>query len=263
MASLKTPSPPALERALSILETLAESKHGLTLLELRERLNLPKSSVHSLLVALERRGYLHRREGTGRYLFGLKLFSLANMAISGLELREVARPCLRELMRATRLTVHMGILEGGDAVVVEKLEPPGIVRLATWIGKRMDVHCTGLGKALIAYLPEEDLERTITARSLPRHNENTVCGARRLRENLARTRQRGYAVDDEEDEIGLRCIGAPVFGGSGDVLAGISIAGTTAQITTENEAKLAAAVVRAAESVSRQLGYVGVKTAVL
>lgn len=255
MGALKTPSPPAVDRAISILEKLAESRSGLTLPELKQQLTLPKSSVHSVLVALERRGYLHRNDTTGRYMFGLKLFGLANMALSGLDIREAAAPRLRLLMQRTRLTVHMGILERDEAVLVEKMEPPGLFRLATWMGKRMDVHCTGVGKAILAFLPGEHLEGLLRERALPRHNENTICGPKRLRAALAEIRRQGYAIDDEEDEIGLRCIGAPVFGPSGEVVAAISIAGTISQITPENEAVLAREVKRAAAAISEQLGY--------
>ncbi len=255
MATLKTPSPPAVERALSILEALAESKNGLTLPELKEKLKLPKSSVHCLLLALERRGYLHRNETTGRYMFGLKLFSLANMALSGLEIRDAAAPFLRQLMLRTRLTTHLGILERDEAVLVEKIEASGLFRLATWMGKRMDVHCTGIGKAIIAFLPEERVDRLIAERGLPRHNENTICGPKKLKTELEQIRGRGYAVDDEEDEIGLRCIGAPVFGPSGEVIAAVSIAGTTSQILPEQEGSLARDVKRTAALISRQLGF--------
>ncbi|MEX2263384.1 MAG: IclR family transcriptional regulator [Bryobacteraceae bacterium] len=197
-------SVPAIERAFVILELLAHSRAGLTLRDVVRATSLPKSSVYCILTTLQRHGYLHRNERTSRYLFGLKLFSLANSALSGLPLREQAEPFLRSLMMQTRLTVHMGIKEREEVVLVAKTEPPGISRLATWIGKRMEVHCTALGKALLAFLPEEEVDRVLQAHNLPRHNENTISSVRRLKEDLARVRTRGYAIDDEEDEIGLR-----------------------------------------------------------
>src|SRR5512133_2205804 len=127
MPDLKTPSVPALERALAILELLAASRAGVTLPEVAEKLRLPKSSVHCLLLTLERHGYLHRNEKTNRFLFGAKLFSLGNMALSGLELREVAAPFLRALMESTHLTAHLAILERHEAVLIDKAEPPGTV----------------------------------------------------------------------------------------------------------------------------------------
>ena len=201
MPELKTPSVPALERALEILELLAVSRSGVALPEISTQLHLPRSSVHCLLITLERRGYLHRNERTNRYLFGSKLFSLANMALNGLELHELAAPFLHELMERTRMTVHMAILERHEAVLIDKVEPPGTFKLATWLGKRMDVHCTGVGKAMIAYLPDEELVKLAREHGLPRHNDNTIGSLRKLRDELVKTRRLGYSTDDEEDEI--------------------------------------------------------------
>lgn len=255
MAAIRTQSVPSLDRALTLLELLANSKTGLSLPDLVLKTELPKSSIHCLLVTLERRGYLHRNRRTGRYVFGLQLFSLANTAISGLKLHDEAAPFLRSLVRATGLTVHMAILENREAVLVSKLEPPGIFRLATWIGKRMDLHCTGLGKALMAYLSQEEIEHIFDEHRLPRHNDNTLCSRKRLKEELIRTTQRGYALDDEEDELGLRCIGVPVFGPDHHVIASVSVAGTTGQITSNGLRKLAEQVMDTAAAISQALGH--------
>jgi DNA-binding IclR family transcriptional regulator len=252
---LATQSVPALEKALSILEMLAASRAGLSLPEIVKRSGLPKSSVHCILVTLLRQGYLHRNENTGRYMFGLKLFSFANMALSGLKLREQAIPHLYSLMQQTTLTTHMAILEHGEALLIVKVDGIGVSPLATWLGKRMEVHCTGLGKALIAHLPEERLNDLLKARSLPRHNENTIASPKRLKENLALAVKRGYAIDDEEDEIGMRCIGVPAFDHTRGVIAAISVAGTTAQVTSENVSELARKLNDTAASISRTLGY--------
>jgi DNA-binding IclR family transcriptional regulator len=251
----KTPSAPALDRGLSIMELLASSTNGLTLPELTRRLKLPKSSVHSLLLTLERRGYLSRNTTAKRYLFGLKVFSLANMALNGIQLRERAAPFLRALMERTHLTVHLGIREQDEIVLIEKVEAPGLLRIATWVGKRMDLHCSGLGKALIAYLPEKDLLRLFADRILPRYNENTIVSSRRLREDVKRTRCLGYSADDEEGEIGFRCLGAPIFDQTGTAVAAISVAGSTVQITSENLTSIGVMVKEAAASISRCLGF--------
>ncbi|HEY2931869.1 MAG TPA: IclR family transcriptional regulator [Acidobacteriota bacterium] len=255
MSNLKTPSVPALERGLSVLELLAKSKTGLTLSVLTRKLQLPKSSTHCLLLTLERCGYLQRNDKTGRYLFGLKIFSLANMAVNGIQLREQAAPFLHALMQRTRLTVHMAILEQNEAVLIEKVEPPGLLKLATWLGKRMDVHCTGVGKALIAHIPDEELDLLIREHGLPRHNENTIASPKALKRDLAQIRKQGYSLDDEEDEIGLRCLGAPIFDHLGSAIAAISVSGTTTQITTENVPLLAGEIRKAASAISRVLGF--------
>jgi len=188
-------------------------------------------------------------------MFSPKLFSLANMTLGGMKLREQAAPSLYALMQQTRLTVHLAILEQHEGILIGKVDGPGIFRLATWIGKRMELHCTGLGKALIAHLPEERVDELLREHGLPRHNDNTIASAKRLKQDLAKAAELGYAIDDEEDEIGLRCIGAPVFDHTGAAIAAISVAGTTAQITAENVREIARHVKNTAAAISRVLGY--------
>ena len=248
---MKTPSVPAVERTLAILELLATSRAGLALPEIAKNLSLPKSSAHCLLITLERHRYLQRNETTGRYRFGSKLFSLGNMSLSGFEVRQAAVPHMCSLMERTGLTVHLAVLERYEAVVVEKVKPPGVFKLATWLGKRMDLHCTSLGKALIAHLPEEEMARLVRETGLPRHNDNSIASLRKLKEDLARSRRLGYSFDDEEDEIGYRCIGAPVFDEAGHVAAAISISGTIWQVEEANSMALAKEVMQAAEALTK------------
>jgi DNA-binding IclR family transcriptional regulator len=254
MATLKTRSVPGVERALTVLEVLARSKRGLALSDLARNLHLPKSSTHCLLLTLERRGYLRHRSSTRRYLLDLKLFRLANMALAGLELREQSGPFLRLLMEETGLAVHTAILEHDEVLVIDKAEPPGSPRLATWIGKRMAPHCTALGKALMAYLPEGDLCRLMKEHRFPRHNENTVTSTKKLKEELARIRKMGYAVDNQEDEIGFCCVGSTIFDSTAQAVASISISGTVSQIAVQNESALVEKVRRTASAISQKLG---------
>jgi len=251
---MKTPSVPSLERGLAVLELLANTRAGLTLPEIAKELSLPKSSVHCLLVTMERHKYLHRNERTSRYMFGSKLFSLGNMSLSGLEVRQVAGPYMYSLTERTGLTTHLAVLERNEAVLVEKVEPPGVLKLATWLGKRMDLHCTSLGKALISGLPDEELAQLVKETGLPRHNDNSIASLRKMKDDLARSRQLGYFTDDEEDEIGHRCIGAPIVDETGQIAAAVSISGTTAQVREDNVRALAKALAHTAESISRALG---------
>lgn len=248
--SSKTRSVPALERALSIIEVLASSRGGLALSDLSRRQRLPKSSMYSLLLTLERHGYILRSVKTKRYLFGAKLLGLASSAPCDLELRNVAHPLLRELMQATSLTVHMAILGRDEAVIIDKVDPPGMQRLATWVGKRMDLHSTAVGKALLAYLPADDLLRMTHEHSFPRSNENTITSARRLEKEREQIRRLGYAVEQEESELGYCCIGAPIFDQFGRTAASISVAGTVEQITPGNLSSLGAEVKRTTARIS-------------
>jgi DNA-binding IclR family transcriptional regulator len=249
MPAIKTRTVPSLDKALCILELLTRSRAGLTLPDLVEQSGMAKSSAHYLLVTLERRGYVHRNERAGRYQLGMKLFSLANSALNGLGLRQKSAPHLAALRIKTGLTVHFAILEQNEAVLISKHDGQSGPKLATWVGKRMDLHCTGLGKALIAYLPASEVDDIVQARGLGRHNENTISNPKRFREELERVTRMGYALDDEEDELGMRCIGVPVFGRSGRPVAAISIAGTTSEIVPENIASLVADLKRTAARV--------------
>jgi DNA-binding IclR family transcriptional regulator len=256
MAQLKEYSVPSIERALSVLQCLGHSKRGYSISEIGRRLKIPKSSAHLILTTLERRGFLQKNTQTGKYYFGLQLVSLSRSSLENLDLREEAKPFLRCLMQESGLTVHMAVLERDEAVIIEKVEAPGLVRLASWLGRRLDVNCTGVGKVLIAFLPDDELDYLLRTKAFARHNSRTIISKTALKRELALVRQSGYALDNQEDEPGLCCIGAPVFDGNGKAVAAISVAGTTSQIGIDRVPALARLVMRAARGVSSRLGYV-------
>jgi len=255
MRATKTPSVPALQRGLAILERIANSRRGLTFAQLARFFDFPKSSVHTLVLTLEREGYLQRDDATGRYMTGRKLVHIAGMTLDGLVVRERAAPLLRTLVADTGMTAHLAVLDRHEVTVVAKVDRPGVHRIATWVGKRMDVHCTSLGKCLVAHLPDEQVDRLINDRGLLRHNEHTIVSPERLKQELARTRALGYAVDDEEEELGGRCVGAPVWDRDGRVVAAVSVAGGIDQINADTLATIAAQVIAAAMAISKELGY--------
>ena len=252
MSDVKTKSVPAIEKAMVILEELASSQNGLSVSELTRNLALPKSSTYGLLLTLERLGYLHRNENTGRYMFGMKIFTLANMAMNGLNLRKTASPHLRKLMKQTGLTVHLAIQEQNEAVIIEKVESPYTPKVETWVGKRMGIHCTAAGKSLISDWLEEDIDRLIH-HGLPRYNENTIVSPKKLKDELAQVRKDGYSGDDEEETIGSRCLGAPIYNQVKRVVAAVSIAGYKQQIHKETLPSLITSVKSAAGEISETL----------
>jgi DNA-binding IclR family transcriptional regulator len=252
-AAKKSGGVPALERALTVLEALAQSRKGYSVSELSRRLALPKSSVHLILRTLERRGYLQKQAAGGRYRFGLKLISLSRAALDGVELRDEARPALAALAQATGLTVHMGVLERSEIVVIERLESARPFSVVSWVGRRMDLHSTAIGKALIAYVPDDEFEAQVRPTQLARHNDRTIATMAALHKELERVRQLGYAMCDEEDEVGVRCVGAPVLNGNGHALAAISVAGTTHQIPPERVPELGGQVRGAAAEISARV----------
>src|SRR5579864_432962 len=250
-AKPKTQSVPAVERALQILECLAKSQHGVTHSQLTRKLQLPRSTCHALLLTFERCGFMERDSETGRYRLGFKLYTLANKSLSGIRLRDQAAPVLRRLTLETGLTAQLAVLVEHEAVLIDRVEAPGTPKIATWVGKRMGLHCTGLGKALIAHLPEHKVEELVLKQGLLRHNENTIASTKKLRLACESVRQLGYAIDDEEDEIGIRSIGATVLDGKRQVVASIGVCGYTPQI--ENISALACQVRQAAMTLTRAL----------
>jgi len=247
----RTQSVPALERGLLILEHLAKSRRGVTLSQLAQKLQLPRSTAHALLLTFQRCDYVKRDEETGRYHLGFRLHSVANLALNGVGLRGSSATILYQLMQDTGLTVHLAVMEQGEAILIDRVEPPGAPRVATWVGKRMGLHCTALGKSLIARLPADELDSLVNRQGLIRYNENTISSIKKLRLACDRIQQVGYAIDDEEEEIGVRCIGAPVYSSSGRVMAAISISGFTSQL--ENIAVKASLVTRAACALAQHL----------
>jgi DNA-binding IclR family transcriptional regulator len=194
---------------------------------------------------------VRRTERTGRYLLGLKLFRLANSAINGLSLRQRSASHLWGLSMRTGLTSHFAILEQGEAVLIGKQEATGAARVATWIGKRMDLHCTAIGKAMFAFLPKAEIDAIIRERGLSRHNENTIATPLRLHQELERVVKAGYAIDDEEDELGLRCIGVPVFGPQDRPLGAISLSGLSSKLGSEDLSRLTRDLRRTAAAIGR------------
>jgi DNA-binding IclR family transcriptional regulator len=167
---------------------------------------------------------------------------------------ELAAPHLQALTNKRGMTTHMGVLENYQALVIARY--PGVSREATWVGARMPVHCTGLGKALIARLSADELHNIISIHGLPRCNDNTICSTKKFEKNLAISRERGFTVSDEECELGSRCLGASILTNDGRVIAAISIAGNTDQVCAENLCVIARDLTTAATSISESVGLV-------
>jgi DNA-binding IclR family transcriptional regulator len=245
----------AVERALAMLEAVAQEPEGLSNAEISRKLQIPKSSASYILRTLEKQGYLNRDAGSGKYRVGLKILSLSRGALSGIDVREVALPIMRHLTEKTSLTCHLAILDGPEAVYIEKVEPTGFIRMDTWVGRRMRVHATSVGKALVAHVPQERLERIISERPMEKRTPKTITTLPRLLKDLEKVRAQGYAVDDEENNMGARCVGAPVFNQSGAIEASIGLSGTINQVNAQTMPRMVEALKDAARHVSMQLGY--------
>jgi len=253
MAGTDSSPATAVERALNILELVAHRRDGLTNSEISHKLAIPKSSASYILRTLERRGYLRRDAASGRYRLGLKILSLGGDAQSSLDIADVALPFMRSLVERVHLTSHLAVLDQGEAVYIEKVEAPGFFKVNTWVGRRMYLHSTSVGKALLAWLPKPELEAIVRQQGLKKRTPKTIHTASRLLADLELVREQGHAVDDEENSLGARCLGAPIFDAEGNVTAALGVSGTLTQVDEENLPKIADALKETARRISRQL----------
>jgi len=238
-----------------MLEAVAQEPEGLSNAEISRKLQIPKSSASYILRTLEAQGYLNRDAETGKYRVGLKILSLSRGALSGIDVREVALPIMRHLVEKTNLTCHLAILDGPDAVYIEKVEPTGFLRVDTWVGRRMRVHATSVGKALVAHIPPERLEKIIAQTGMEKRTPKTITTVPRLLKELEKVRAQGYAIDDEENNLGARCLGAPVFDQNSMIEASLGLSGTTNQVNAHTIPRIVEALKDAARHISLQLGY--------
>jgi DNA-binding IclR family transcriptional regulator len=244
----------AIERAVAILNAFSAEEPELRISDLAERLELHKSTVHRFLVNLEHAGLVERSARGGRYRLGLRLFELGNLVLQRMDLWDEALPYLEGLVRDTGETGHLAVLDGGEAIYIERVEARRALRIPSAVGRGYPAHATNLGKVLLAYVEPDELERIVADRGLAGFTTNTITDLDRLRAELAGIRERGYAIDNEEYDEGLRCIGAPVGDHTGRVVAALGIGGPVTRITPARIEELAQLVMAAARSLSRRLG---------
>jgi DNA-binding IclR family transcriptional regulator len=244
----------SVNNALSILETFTSDRPELGVTELARALGLGKSTVHRLLSSLSARGYVRKNPHTDRYCLGLKAFEVGSVAAGQHLIRETAASHLRRLSTACRETVHLGVLDDGDVVYIDKIESQQALQMYSRIGRRAPAHCTALGKALLAWEPEDSLERFL-GRRLKAYTPRTLTDQAALRADLGEVRVRGYALDDDEFEVGLRCIAAPVRDHTGRVVASLGIASPAVRLPTEQVPAMAGIVREVAGEVSAALGW--------
>lgn len=224
--------------------------------ELGSIVGLHKSTVHRLLHTLLLRGYVEKNLVTDKYRLGLKLVSLGQARLESTEIRAEARPFLNELMELTQEAVHLCLWENGKVIYIDKVECRNAVLMYSRIGRVASIHCTGVGKVIAAFLPEEQVIKLANENGLHYRTEKTITDINELLKHYKLIQSKGYAIDDEEHDLGLRCIAAPVRDHSGNVIASISVAGPTTRVTMERvNDELAKIITETANKISVQLGY--------
>jgi DNA-binding IclR family transcriptional regulator len=252
------PSMPTLiqsvDRALRILEAMAAEERPLGLGEIGARVNLHVSTVHRLLATLRARRFVEQDESTGRYRIGTMALKVGGSFLSGIDLRESLRPLLEILAAKSAETANLVILQGLEAVYVDHVIGTKVAKLFTQVGQRVPLHCTAVGKALLAFAPPQERVALSSRMTLTRFTKKTFVTRKALAEELMAVRAAGYAVDREEHEDGVACLAAPVFDSSGRVAAAIGVSGPSGRVLTL-VGVLAKTVQTCAAQASRSLGY--------
>jgi DNA-binding IclR family transcriptional regulator len=238
---------------------MAKSAQGISLKELSAKVGLPKGTTHRLLTSLAYFGYVRQASENKNYYLGFKLVELGNRLLDHLDLRAQARPFLISLCKKTRETVHLVILDQNEALYVDKVvsdDNPAGLQMVSRVGRRVPAHCSAVGKVLLAQLSEQELLALINQKGLEKRTENTITNTEKLKHHLKVIYRQGYAVDDEENESGIRCVGAPIFNQQGQTIAAISISGPTVRISKKIiQETLKNEVMKTASDISREFGY--------
>ena len=225
------------------------------LVEIANATGLHKSTLYRLLEAMRSHRLIGFDPQSGRYYPGLRLFEIGSVAAGRFDLERHAHPTLEHLATVSGETAHLCVLDGSDVVYVAKVECTRTLRIPSAVGQRNPAYCTGVGKAILAFLAPQQIEAYLASTPLKPYSKHTFTSGSELKANLRQVAIHGYAVDDEEREEGVRCVAAPVRNHAGEVVAAISIAGPSIRVTKKRITELASHVMRAAEEISVGLGH--------
>lgn len=244
----------SLARAISLLNALTDEDYGLSLSDLAQKVGLAPSTTHRLLTTLQEERFVRFDLERNVWLVGVQAFVVGNAFIRSRDLIAMSRPHMRNLMEDSGETVNLAVEDQGEAIYLGQVECRQMMRAIAKPGGRVALHCSGVGKALLSGLPDLEVNKIVQRRGLGRFTEKTIDTPAKLRQALSLARQQGFAFDDEENAIGLRCVAAVIYDEYGHPLAGLSLSGPTARITDERVPLLGTLVVKAAEDITTALG---------
>ncbi|MCL6598692.1 MAG: IclR family transcriptional regulator [Alicyclobacillus macrosporangiidus] len=245
----------SVDKAFWLLEVVSDHPDGIAITELANRVGMYKSTVHRLLSTMMRRGYIEQDPKTGRYKLGYTVLDLGMKLLSSIDLRREALPYLQELAHLSNEVVHLALLDRGEVVYIDKVESANTIRMHSRVGTRVPVHATGLGKAILAFLPRREAQAIIDRYGLPKLTEHTITNRDAFLQSLQETRRTGYAFDIEEHQAGVCCVAAPVFEHSGRVVAACSVSGPSIRMGPDRLRELVPLVKEAGLRISERLGY--------
>ncbi len=247
--------PDSVSRSLQIVEYLASSTDWVSLREMARDLRISAPSAFRSLSSLKKAGYVRQHSQDSKYQLTLKIAWVSAQVLEHVQLRQIAHPFLQRLTSLTNETTHLAVLEGTEFVYIDKVDNSQAVRMRSRVGQRGLLHCTAAGKSLLAFLPEPEREATVKRLKFPRLTDNTITDAAAFREQLATIRRQGYSVDDEENEVGIRCIGSPIHDHTGRLAGALSISGWTITMTRERVREVVSELIETTRKISAELGY--------
>lgn len=245
---------PAIKRCFDLIDLLVEKEKGMTMSEIHRTLHLPLSSVAAILYTLQALGYVEKDEESSRYILGNKLFSLSGRKSKETDIAGHCRGLLEQLVSESGLTGHIAIMRAGESIYIDRVPSPGLIQFSSYIGMRWPLHASGVGKVLLAFMPDEELANTLKYLPLYKITPQTTTVRQQLEKQLRQFQRLGYGWENSEGEPGVVCVAAPVFGEGNSVLAAVSVTGTTHQITEERIPSLGQLVRKFANAMSARLG---------
>ena len=244
-----------LNKTFSILEVLLQHGSAMNMTEISEKLGLYPSTIHRILDTLKHWGYVEQDPHTQKYQLGLKVLELGMVKLHQMDLVREATSYLKDLVNQCNETVHLGVLEERKVLYLAKEESSQTIRMCSYVGKRAPLHCTALGKVLLAYLPAEERKKILGKEVLPHLTENTITDKRELEKELGKVREQGFALDREENEKDVCCIAAPIRNYQGEVIAALSISSPAFRIDANTQNSLKEALIEISKKISKRLGY--------
>jgi len=244
----------SLTRGLSILEALAKTDGGITLTDLAHRVSLPPSTTHRLLSTLEKMGYVYQAGNLGLWYVGLHAFTVGAGFLANRDFVGESHAYMRRLMEQSGETANLAIIDGTEAVFIAQVQCHEMMRILVKIGGRVPLHASGVGKALFAALPDEQIDAILKVKGLPRITPHTIVAPETMWAALKVIRHRGYSFDDEEHAPGTRCVAATIFDEHAEPLGAISLAGPASRLPDERIRQLGPAVAHTAEELTRKVG---------
>ncbi|EHQ87403.1 IclR family transcriptional regulator [Desulfosporosinus youngiae] len=244
-----------LERSLDVLEVLAHAEEPLGVTEIGSRVSLHKSTVHRILQTLCHRGYVERKSDSERYQLGIKIIELGIRFFNDLEIRKVAAPALSDLVKVLDEVVHLVLPDDGEIVYIDRAESSQVVSMHSKVGRRAPMHCTAVGKAILSTLPEEEVRHILELKGMTRYTPNTITDPEILLTGLEEIRFSKISVEREENEIGIICLGTPIFDYSGRAIGAISVSGPASRIDEKGIEWIGEELKKSGELISAKLGF--------